>query len=413
MLKRGHDLHALSFFVLYMYTIFAQIGYAYFPELSELIGAYFGPKLFYKYWAFMFLSFVLTFLFYLNITKNESTRPLYILKKTKSYGCLIFFSICVFLYVSLSFYFVLNRSLFGYGGGTPMGSPLFGIGFWMYTICTFVLYTLLRDNKSSLSLRLLSLLFFLFCIEFFLRVAIASGVRSTILYFFVSIFFFEVFPLIQTIKKNRQKLFILTLSSIIVFTALSVLRTLRTQGQQINFSSFSTYDANDSKFTDQGLPAIVLMQDYYNPSHTLFVSMQYSFIDPLKVLQSNLANSLVKMDYPYLSNMIVQKVTGATDSRGAGWAYHYFVEGYNAMGFLGIFYNAIFWNLGMILWTRLARSNDPSHNKSVLAICSLIVTLVMRSQNSAFIQFYWLLLIPSLLFLVLANSSKIFITKKV
>ena len=53
-MKRGHDLHALAFFMLYIYTIFAQIGYAYFPELSDLFGAYFGPMLFYKYWAFMF-----------------------------------------------------------------------------------------------------------------------------------------------------------------------------------------------------------------------------------------------------------------------------------------------------------------------------------------------------------------------
>ena len=54
MIKRGHDLHALAFFTLYIYTIFAQIGYAYYPEFSDLVGAYFGPKLFYKYWAFMF-----------------------------------------------------------------------------------------------------------------------------------------------------------------------------------------------------------------------------------------------------------------------------------------------------------------------------------------------------------------------
>ena len=62
MLKRSDDLHAMAFFGLYIYTIFAQIGYAYFPELSEFYGAYFGPELFYKYWAFMFFSFVFTFL---------------------------------------------------------------------------------------------------------------------------------------------------------------------------------------------------------------------------------------------------------------------------------------------------------------------------------------------------------------
>ena len=61
MIKRGHDLYALSFFSLYIYTIFAQIGYAYYPELSMFVGAYFGPNLFYKYWAFMFFSLFLVF----------------------------------------------------------------------------------------------------------------------------------------------------------------------------------------------------------------------------------------------------------------------------------------------------------------------------------------------------------------
>ena len=218
MLKRGHDLHALAFFVLYIYTIFAQIGYVYFPELSEFIGAYFGPNLFYKYWAFMFLSFVLTFLFYLVMTKKGIIRNFYTIRKTNKYGRFIFFLISGLLYIVLVSYFFTNRSLFGYGGGTPMGSPLFGIGFWMYTICTFVLYTIFRDDSITLGIRFFSLFIFLFFIEFFLRVAIASGVRSTILYFFVSIFFFEVFPLIQTFKKNKRKLVIIFTSSIIVFS---------------------------------------------------------------------------------------------------------------------------------------------------------------------------------------------------
>ena len=67
MLKKGHDLHALSFFTLYIYTIFTQIGYVYFPELSDFYGVYFGPLLFYKYWAFMFFSFAFAFLLYLKI----------------------------------------------------------------------------------------------------------------------------------------------------------------------------------------------------------------------------------------------------------------------------------------------------------------------------------------------------------
>ena len=110
--------------------------------------------------------------------------------------------------------------------------------------------------------------------------------------------------------------------------------------------------------------------------------------------------------------MIVNRVTGSNDDRGAGWAYHYFVEGYNAIGLLGLFYNALFWNLGMILWIRLTQSNNRRHNKAMLSISVLIIVLVMRSQTSAFIQFFWLILLPGLGLLLLANNSKIAFFKR-
>ena len=77
MIKRGHDLYALAFFSLYVYTIFAQIGYAYFPELSMLEGAYFGPQLFYDYWIFMFFSFVFSFLLYKKFNSKYEKKAVY------------------------------------------------------------------------------------------------------------------------------------------------------------------------------------------------------------------------------------------------------------------------------------------------------------------------------------------------
>ena len=74
MLKRDHDLHALAFLTLYIYTVFAQIGYVYFPELSQLYGVYYGQTLFYKYWTFMFLSFLFTFLLYLKINPKGQKK---------------------------------------------------------------------------------------------------------------------------------------------------------------------------------------------------------------------------------------------------------------------------------------------------------------------------------------------------
>lgn len=413
MLRKGHDLHALAFLTLYVYTVFAQIGYVYFPELSMIYGIYFGQTLFYKYWAFMFFSFVLTFLLYLKINSKRQNKQSYIVKLTsRNYGEYIFFSIVILLYVALSLYFYQYRELFAYGGGNALGGPWFGIGFWMFTLCNLILYTLFRNRSNNLRKRMLAFLLFLFCIAFFLQVTIASGTRSPILYFFISIIFFEFFPFAKTLKFNKRKIFVFILAGFFLLNILSALRALRVQDEVIDFSSITNYDSNESELQFEEFSSSILLQDYYLPSHTLFASMQYNIVDFNEVIKSNLANSLVGINYPFLTTTIVEKATGITDERGAGWSYHYFVEGYNAMGFFGVFYNALFWNLGMLLWLWLSQSNNTNHNRTILSIAALVIMIVMRSQTSAFIQFYWLILLSGSVLLLLANNSTVSFIKK-
>ena len=415
MMKKGHDLHAFGFFVLYIYTIFAQIGYAYFPELSDVVGAYFGRSLFYKYWAFMFFSFVFTFLLYRIMNPKNDKTDSYIVRKTRrNFGEYIFFLFVILLYVALNLYFVMYRNLFGYlqGGGNSLGGPWFGIGYWIFTICTFILYTLIRDSSNNFKKRLFSFVVFILCILFYLRVAVAAGTRSDILYFFVAISFYELSPFIKTIKYQKRKILAVMFGGFLVISALVVLRDLRLQDENVDFSSFSEFESSESQFVEDELSAAILLQDYYLPSHTLFLSMQYKIIDPVEVIKSNAANSLVLLEYPFLTTTILERGFGTKEDRGVGWGYHYFVEGYNAMGMFGIFYNALFWNLGMILWIRLTQSNDRKYNKAMLAILVLVITLTMKSQTSAFIQFYWLILLPGLALLLMSNNSTITFIKK-
>lgn len=407
-MRRGHDLHAFSFFSLYIYTVFTQIGYVYVPELSIATGAYFGLTLFYKYWAFMFFSFVFTFLLYRIVNRNNSRKVFYIVRSTSlNYGEYFFFSIIILLYISLNLYFNIYRASFGYGGGNSMGGPWFGILFWIYTVCTFILFTLFRDKSNKIKKRIFSLAIFLPCIIFYLQVTIASGTRSAILYFFICIAFYELSPILKTIKFKRRKIYIFCLSGILVFSALTTLRAIRDVGEDVNFSSFAGYDSSESKFSNQDLSAVILLQDYYLPSHTLFISMEYDIVDPLEVVKSNVANSLVLLDYPFLTNTILDRGLGIENERGVGWGFHFFVEGYNAMGILGVFYNALLWNLGMVLWIRLTQSNNMRLNQVMLAMAALVIVLITRGQFAAFIKFYWLVLLPGLGLSLLANNSTI------
>ena len=412
MINRGHDLYALSFFFLYIYTIFAQIGYAYFPEFSILIGAYFGPLLFYKYWVFMFLSFLLAFLLYTRIMRVNNVRYSYlVVSKGHKTGGNVFFLIVIVLYFILSLYFIKNRGLFGWGGGSPMGSEWFTIGFKIFGICTFIVYTLFRDKSNRIRKRAFSCIVFLFCILFYLNVSIAAGTRSDMLYFFIAIAFYELSPVKNTIKYQKKKIYLFMLLGIFVVGMLAALLNLRTKESNLDIYSLVNAGTNDSETVDKGLATVLLLQDYYGPSHTLFISMHHNLIDPIEVAKSNFANSLVKFKYPYLSTTIVKKV-GSTGERGAGWSYHYFVEGYNALGLFGVFYNALFWNLGMLLWTKLGQSGNCRHNKAMVSIMALMIMMVMRGQTAAFIQFYWMILIPSLGFLLLANNSNMVLLKR-
>jgi hypothetical protein len=315
--------------------------------------------------------------------------------------------ITIVLLILLSLYFVKNRSEFGYGGGRPMGPPWFGVGFWIFTLCVLITYTLFRDPSNCKNKRIRALVLFIVSALFFLEVSIASGTRSPILYMFISIIFYEINPIYKTIKFEKKKLLTIIALVICIIIFLSALRGLRTLGGELSFSSFLNMGDNETQFDDQDLSGLILLQDYYLPSHTLFISMNYNIVQPLTVLLSNIFNSLIGMNYPFMSTIIVEVATGISDERGAGWAFHYFVEGYNAAGMFGIFYNAILFNLGMLLWIKLCQSSSDKHNKLMQSMIVLVLSLVMRSQNSAFIQFYWFILLPGLFLALIANNSGI------
>ena len=61
-------LHALAFFTLYIYSVFAQIGYVYFPELSQSYWCLLRPSTLLSVLGFMFLSFLF---YFFSIFKDE------------------------------------------------------------------------------------------------------------------------------------------------------------------------------------------------------------------------------------------------------------------------------------------------------------------------------------------------------
>jgi len=356
MVKRQNDLHAFAFFVLYIYTIFAQIGYAYFPELSIFIGAYFGPKLFYEYWLFIFLSFFFSYVIYLKVNIIRTNRFFLKVKVSKSKSRqIIFFFITIVLFICLFLFFNLNRSQFAWGGGNSMGSQWFGLVFGLFSICVFYLYVLFRNKSNKKNTRKLSFFLFLIFVTFIITVSIAAGARSNILYFFLTLFFYEVTPLINTIRVNKKLLLISLVSGILLINGLMIISNVRESGiTGLTFSTLLKENKSNENSSNKLLSENLILQDYYAPSHLLFISMQDNIVDPFETFKSNFANTLIFLKYPYLSQTI-SKINGNIYERGEGWGYYLFVEGYNALGWFGIFYNAIILNLGLGFWCLLIK----------------------------------------------------------
>ena len=94
LIRKRSLLFAGLYIFIFIYSIFAQIGYCYYPELSELIKAYFGKYYFYKFYFFNFLSFIIFnilffwFFPYLNRIKKYEVS---VDTKYKFYFVLIFF----------------------------------------------------------------------------------------------------------------------------------------------------------------------------------------------------------------------------------------------------------------------------------------------------------------------------------
>lgn len=413
MLRNGDDVFALAFFVLYIYTFFVQIGYVYFPDLSMLLSSYFGPDLFYKYWLFMSMSFLFSFIIYRKFKKISFKKIYYnITPSDTKYGRFLFYIISILLYIILNIYYYLNKGLFGWGDGNPMGSQWFGLGFGFYTVLTLILYFIFRENLNKhIGNKFAFILFILFFI-FFLKISLAAGARSNILYFFLSLFFYELSPIALTLKNNRRKILITFISFLFIINFLSIISSIRMQDNSLTLSKvFSTQIEDTGSQNEEMLSQKILLQDYYAPSHLLFISMNYGIIDPIETFKSNFYNSFVGFNYPFLTQTITSKI-GLNYTRGEGFGYHYFVEGYNAVGWLGVFYNAIFLNIGLMFLISFAKSNNIYHNRKMLTILVLILVGLMRSgQTCNFIRAFWMTLLPAFLMLVLASNNKITFNK--
>ena len=100
------------YFFLFIYSIFAQIGYCFFPELSELAKAYFGKQAFYEFYFFNILSFLFFFIiFYFTYPILIKVKKYELIKESKGMKPYIFLFIIFSYFSFIVLYFITHLEI--------------------------------------------------------------------------------------------------------------------------------------------------------------------------------------------------------------------------------------------------------------------------------------------------------------
>ena len=191
--------------MLYIYTIFMQVGYAFFPELSISLNSYFGEMYFYQNHYFIFLSFAIYFILcYLYLLSNNNcAKYLYQISYTRSEGIfgIYVLSYLIYLLITASLFVLLYDEL-SYQS-MPSGSyMLFGVMYKLLTIFTFVHYAAYRNTRPG-ARRFFIKFFLVISFALCLLISIKIGSRTDLVALILGVSIFETY--LSIVNKNVYK----------------------------------------------------------------------------------------------------------------------------------------------------------------------------------------------------------------
>jgi len=387
-----------AYFFLFIYSIFAQIGYCFFPELSELSKAYFGQKYFYIFYAFNFLSFI-SFYFLCKISnlKKERTPKFKVIQGESKNNYYLFVFFVLFFCLFMLTYFIGNYNTINYANAgdenfiNSQGAlyRVFTMSFKFMSPLCLILYVQWRSkstNRSFSRFKKSTTLFFLITfLSMFVIFANKLGSRTDILAFGLGVLVFE-----YSLGFDLKKVLAVLMCGLMFTVFLLYLENSRTESSYEYSSSFEAF----------------LMKDYYAPAHMLYTALAYDYVKPLEVIASNFCNSLFLMNHPYLQAPITDLINPNVATRSAGYAFYLFTEGYIFMGYLGFIYNALMLFCGLKIFQFLASSDNKYFNHIIIAIICSQFANIARSQSSYFIKDIYMLFIPVYIMIFLSTGFR-------
>ena len=369
----------------------------YFPELSEVIKAYFGPEIFYPANIFITLSFISLFVFFLLFFRYTTCFPAYSAVRSVPRLNIIFYAVILIHFFFISYYFASNYDLINYANASDEqflkyhGTSLivFGIGFKHSVFINLLLYFMLRVNKydSPHVNKAFVLPLLILELSLFLMIAFKLGNRADILSLTLGIVFVEI-ELMRSAKVKYLNFACITVAIILVLFILVKVEGLR--GSEF---------VDDYAFIER-----IIYKDYYAPAHILFAAIGFNYINPWEVLASNFYNSLILVGHPYLQETVTELFNPGITTRSASYAFYIFSEGYLVFGLMGFLYNGLIFFVGISIWRLFSNSSNNYFNLFLLSLMASQAANIARGQSSYFIKDIYTIFIPAIVLLYLGTG---------
>jgi len=383
----------LVYAMLFVYTIFAQFGYYFRPDISMRIDAYFGEEVFWPYYRLVVLSFTMLFVLLSTLGPKLLRYTYYDVGRSASRLGIVFLLLSLVQWGFLLGVLITRSVELSYGAasGDEFGSDTLltvtGMTFKAMTPDLLVWWYILREKAWSRFYWPLFgaalILFATYCLKL--------GNRTDILALFLGIGSYE-FARAHTNGKLIKWLFRMMLFGGAVICFAMTVDRIRSGGGD-----------GDSRSMEEKL----VLNDYYAPSHMLFAAISYDFVRPGEVVKSNLNNAMILRGYPYLQATITDLFKPGLATRSQGYAFYIFTEGYLVFGRYGYLYNGIVIFCGLMMWRMFSLGNSPCVNRfAIMLICAMAANCV-RGQSAYFIKYSYMYFIPAFLMFYLATGMRL------
>jgi hypothetical protein len=363
-----------------IYSVIPITGYLGIPGLSESLGAYFGDDVAYTatYYCLstMILLFTINFAIYSRTTNRRKIFVEYRQRITRQGNVTLAVVVVTFIALEGAHFKDLSWYLSG-SDNIPPSLTSFLLLYKMSPGFLTVCYAVWRSGFSRGN-RLFRILVAIYAVAF-VTTSAKLGDRTDPLALTLGVSMFEM----SARRLSFKKIFQICAVGLIVAGALSIVEHSRYE----NILSTATMSER------------IVKNDYFAPAHILFAAIAYNIVDIKEVILSNIYNSMIMINHPYLQQTVMDVFRPGVANRSQSYAFFIFAEGWMVAGFMGCIYSAVTLTAGIYGWNKISSTSSSLLNIIIRSVLACMMVNLVRSQSSYFIKYLYTFGIPVFLFL--------------